>query len=144
MEDLFFFAFFPSDHCVPFLLAFLEEYPKGVNVVAQVPGFFCHGTGSVRIIILAAELDSETNMGEKKKVLCVEVAQFAGFMKKYHRNGPANMEQHQHQRLLHFPIAESQANGAPAANSRSSLRGLCLNSLSFPLCPRFRDSMPPP
>lgn len=75
-------------------------------------------------------------------ILCVEVVQFDGFMTKYHRNGPANMEQQQHQRLLHFTIAENQANGTPAADSRSNLRGLYLNSLPLPLRPRVRDSMP--
>ena len=135
----FFFLLFCFCRCVPFLLSSLGGCPEAVNTVAQDTG-----QKSVRIIILAVRLRSGNKRG-KKRALCVEVVQFDCFMTKYYRNGPTNMEQQQlQQRLLHFTIAESQANGTPAADSRSNLRGLCLNSLPLPLRPRVRDSMPTP
>ena len=134
-----FFLLFCFCRCVPFFACFLGGMSRNSQSCRTR-----HGTESVRIIILAAGLHSG-NKRRKKKVLGVEVVQFGCFMTKYHRNGPANMEQKRlQQRLLHFTIAESQANGTPAADSRSNLRGLCLNSLPLPLRPRVRDFMPTP
>lgn len=135
----FFFCFFLLvSLCALFFACFLGGMPENSQCCRTR-----HGTEKCSYNYFS----SGTSFWKQKKeenLLCVEVVQFDGFMTKYPRNGPANMEQQQYQRLLHFTIAENQANGPPAADSRSNLRGLCLNSLPLPLRPRVRDFMPTP